>query len=223
MELLKRTVDEADETWQTATESEKRIKLSHIHTLDASVWNRTTLLDDIEGYDSDTQLEILKVTIQDNVSQIDTLRLSMDQLQNSNRQQSSQIATLSSQIATQSSQINLLLQEMNESKDKNRKNVARLLAGDLVYMFQDKKGVDRVEDLLFPTEKSSRYARIAKKMKDSRLGDGHPGKFEYKNISWSDLLVILKKDYFQDDVKDILELFTFIKNDLKAEKPFNSW
>lgn len=220
MELLKRTVDEADETWQTATESEKRIKLSHIHTqihtLDASVWNRTTLLDDIEVYDSDTQLEILKATIQDNVSQIDNLK-------KSDRVKTSQIQEQSSQIQQLFRKMNEMEKDMTKLKDVGRTSIARLLAGDLVYMFQDKKGVDRVEALPFPAEKSSRYARIAKKMKDSRLGDGHPGKFEYKNISWSDLLVILKKDYFQDDVKDILELFTFIKNYLNAENPFNSW
>lgn len=108
---MKRTVDEADETWQ----------------------DRTTLLDDIDDLESDLQLEILKVFIQDNANEIQYLK-------DSDRVKTSQIQQHSSQIQQMFLKMNEIEKDMIKLKDVGRKTIA----GDLVYMFQDIKGVDKV-------------------------------------------------------------------------------
>ena len=103
-------------------------------------------------------------------------------------------------------------------KLKNRVEIARKLAGDVVFMFQSFNNVKDVESLPFPEDKKTNYSSVARRVKDGRIGAGHPGKDEFRDISWEDLVSKLKTDYPIVDFKPaLLDMCVFIKTSVKTQ------
>lgn len=226
---MKQVLNEAVHAWDGCTTLEKRRTVLSIIHRGAKMC--PLQLSEIDDLPEAAQLECLKQLYSQVTLELEQLRESVRKKDREMRKQMDdqrqEIVEQRQEIAEQRQEITELKMRVDQAQKKEDINIAKALAGDLVYLLQDFERVENIRDLskCFPYEKRSLFSMEVGKLKDEQRRLGHSATSQtYDNISWDELESLFRKKLeWSSDQQRFHEFFQFVKSHTKLEKPFATW
>jgi hypothetical protein len=124
-------------------------------------------------------------------------------------------------------EMKIFTQQIKEHQIYQRKEIIKSLVLDLELRYQEYHHfVSRTKLVsVFPQEKQKRWVQILDRLHQATQIRSHPGLNQYQNLTWEELGQLINLEFPVADLKlDLLEIFKFVRNDMKLIKqPFMKW